>query len=240
MMNDERNDFETEEENISDVNFIAALDEAAANTRMKYIFCNVVFDIDNKANRNFIFRKDTNPKHSKTRILYIKDGVRVRFTDMDVLEMILEIEDRDVVKKIVDILKLLYSRNYNTTIMKMGDYEYTIPLLPEVTYEKTFSNRKDIEITFEDLYVLINLIVAKDIASTEVIERKDFLKRTLTKYILIIGRYYLGGEEEKAYFERFSIDYSGDIYVDFETGIYADENAKKIIDYKLFEKNYDL
>lgn len=213
-------------------NFILDLDNEIKRKEVTYIFKKVVYDVDNKPNINFILRKEKN----KTRVLYVKNNVRVRFTDNDILEMILEINDKDVVSRLLDILKLIYnSKEYDTTSMKVGNKKYIIPLLPEINCCQMLKNRKDVDISFEDIYVLINLIIAKDIASTNVINKMDYLKRTLAKYILVIGRYYFNGEKEQKFFRHSSIDYTGDFYFDFEACDAAKENVRKVMDYELFE-----
>lgn len=221
--------------NQDEMNFIYDLDEAAANTDMKYIFRDVVFDVKKRNNTNFLLRKDTNPQKSKTRILYIKDNVRVRFSDNDVLEMIMSIEEKHIVQNMLQVFKEVYSGKYDTLLMRMGEQEYKIPALPVINYDKILKNRKDISISFDDLYALINLIIAKDIASTAVIGKMDYLKRTLSKYILVIGRYYFDGKAEEDCFQRMGIDFTGDFYTDFESGENADANIKKIIQYKMFD-----
>lgn len=230
--NEEKN---TSISNENELNFIYDLDEVAANTDMKYIFRNVVFDVKNRINSNFIFRKDTNPRNSKTRILYVKDDVRVRFSDNDILEMIMSIEEKHIVQNMLQVFKEVYSGKYDTLLMRMGEEEYLIPALPIINFDKTLENRKDISISFDDLYVLINLIIAKDIASTEVIGKMDYLKRTLSKYILVIGCYYFGGKAEKDCFQQMGIDFSGDFYTDFEIGERANDNRNKILQYKMFD-----
>ena len=218
-----------------ELNFIYDLDKAAANTDMKYLFRNVVFDLENHSNTNFILRKDTNRRKSKTRILYVKDNVRIRFSDNDILEMIMSIEESHIVQKLIHVFKEVYSGKYDTLMMRMGDQEYEIPALPNISFDKILESRKDISISFEDLYVLINLIIAKDIASTAVIGKMDYLKRTLSKYILVIGCYYFDEKKEKDCLLQMGVDFSGDFYTDFEIGDKAYDNKIKITQYEVFD-----
>ncbi|MCM1044970.1 MAG: hypothetical protein NC417_05635 [Candidatus Gastranaerophilales bacterium] len=219
-------------------NFIRDLDDQARKTTMQYIFKKVIFDAGGRHNENFLFRKETRARKrdiGKTRILYIKDHVRVRFTDNDILDMILRIEKKEVVCQLLKNLKAIYVGKYTKTVMVMGQDKYEIPLLPAIEYDQLLDNRKDICIAFEDLYVLINLIIAKDIAANDTVDAIDFFERTLYKYILVIGYYYFHGAKEKTLFDRMKIESTGDFYFDFEVGGYAKENLQKITNYKQFD-----
>ncbi len=140
-------------------NFIIDLDNQALESEMQYIFKNIVFDAGGRDNKNFLFRKETRARKrekGKTRILYIKDHVRVRFTDNDILDMMLRIEKKEVVRNILENLKAINMGKYAKTVMIMGEEQYEVPLLPTVEYEQLLHSKKDISISFEDLYVLIN------------------------------------------------------------------------------------
>lgn len=224
--------------NTIEKNFICDLDSQAKDSEMKYIFKNVIFDAGGRDNNNFLFRKETKAKKrdiGKTRILYIKDNVRVRFTDNDILYMMLKIEDKETVCKILDNLKTIYIEKYTKTLMIMGEEQYEVPLLPVVEYDQLLYSKKDISILFEDLYVLINLIIAKDIAANETVDAIDYYKRTMCKYMLVMDYYYFKGEMGKKAFEQMKINSTNDFYFDFEIGEHAKENQKNIINYKQFD-----
>jgi len=219
-------------------NFISDLDNQALESEMQYIFKNIIFDAGGRNNKNFLFRKETRAEkreQGKTRILYIKDHVRVRFTDNDILDMMLKIEKKEVVCNILKNLKLIYTRKYAKTIMIMGEERYEVPLLPTVEYEQLLHSKKDISISFEDLYVLINLIIAKDIAANDTIDKIDFYERTMYKYAMVLDYYYFNGEKGKELFEQMKILSTNDFYFDFEIGMYAKKNQGKINHYKQFD-----
>lgn len=215
-------------------NFIIDLDDQAVESEMQYIFKNVSFYTGGRENKNFLFRKETREK-GKTRILYIKDQVRVRFTDNDILDMILRIEKKEVVCNILKNLKAIYIGEYIKTIMIMGEERYKVPLLPTVEHEQLLHSKKDISISFEDLYVLINLIIAKDLAANETVDKIDFYERTMCKYAIVIDYYYFNGEKGKELFEQMEINSTNDFYFDFAIGAHAKENRKKITTYKRFD-----
>ena len=181
-------------------NFIIDLDNQAIESEMQYIFKNVLFDAGGRENKNFLFRKETGGRKrekGKTRILYIKDDVRVRFTDNDILDMMLKIEKEEIIWNILESFKAIYRGKYNQTVMIMGEERYEIPLIPAVEYDQLLDSKKDISISFEDLYVLINLIIAKDLAVNYTITGIDFYERTMCKYAIIMDYYYFKGEKGK-------------------------------------------
>lgn len=219
-------------------NFISDLDSQALDSEMKYIFKNVIFDAGGRDNKNFLFRKDTRVKKQekgKTRILYIKDHVRVRFTDNDILDMMLRIGKKEVICNILQNFKAIYIGEYAKTILIMGEERYEVPLLPTVEYDQLLHSKKDISISFEDLYVLINLIIAKDIAANDTINNIDFYERTMYKYAIILNYYYFNGEKGKELFDQMKINSTNDFYFDFEIGAHAKENQRKITNYKQFD-----
>ena len=219
-------------------NFISDLDSQASDSEMQYIFKNVIFDAGGRDNKNFLFRKETRVtkrEKGKTRILYIKDHVRVRFTDNDILDMMLRIEKKEVICNILENFKAIYIGKYTKTIMIMGEKQYEVPLLPIVEYDQLLHSKKDISISFEDLYVLINLIIAKDIAANDTVDKINFYKRTMYKYAIVMDYYYFNGEKGKELFEQMKINCTNDFYFDFEIGAHAKENKKKITNYKQFD-----
>ena len=219
-------------------NFISDLDSQALGSEMRYIFKNVIFDAGGRDNKNFLFRKETkvrNREKGKTRILYIKDRVRVRFTDNDILDMLLRIEKKEVIYNILENFRAIYIGEYKKTIMIMGEEQYEVPLLPVVEYDQLLYSKKDISISFEDLYVLMNLIIAKDIAANDTVDKIDFYERTMCKYAIVIDYYYFSGEKGKELFDQMKINFTNDFYFDFEIGEHAKENQEKITNYKQFD-----
>lgn len=219
-------------------NFIVDLDNQAVGSEMQYIFKNISFDAGGRENKNFLFRKETRGRKrekGKTRILYIKDDVRVRFTDNDILDMMLKIEKKEIIWNIFENLKAIYIGEYNKTVMIMGEERYEIPLLPTVEYDQLLDSKKDISISLEDLYVLINLIIAKDLAANDTVTGIDFYERTLYKYAMVIECYYFKGEKGKTLFDQMKIISTNDFYYDFEIGAHAKNNQMKITKYKQFD-----
>jgi hypothetical protein len=155
-------------------------------SEMQYLFFSVTYDIGGRDNQNFILRKEKGKGSDagKTRILYVKDGVRVRFTDTDIIEMILKIPDSEVVRQLLANFKDCYRGMCGRVEIRLEQKKFMIPEMAYIRYGGVLTNSKDIDLAFEDLYILINLILAKDIFATQTTGgRINYLQMTLENYI---------------------------------------------------------
>lgn len=57
------------------------------------------------SNENYLIRKDKNIK-----FLYIKDGCRVYFSDADIINMLLKVENRESIGKLVSYFNKMYQQ----------------------------------------------------------------------------------------------------------------------------------
>lgn len=219
-------------------NFISKIDRDAKKTRYKHLFYDVVYDSGKSKNKNFVLRRDVR-WNGKTRILFIKNGVRVRFTDNDVMQMLISIKDKSVVDDFYKAFKEGYKGRFDNAKLKIDGVEYGISVLKLdcVNTNVMLENLKDIPIDLDNLIVLINLIIAKDNASAEAIKGVEYVKRTLAKYILILEKYYYHNKKVDSYFETLGMEYTLDFANDFIASNAADDNIKKITDYNKFEKS---
>ena len=181
-------------------------------------------------NTNFLARKEIR-KQKKTRILYVKNGVRVRFTDSDILKMLLSLSDSSVIQKIVDGLIEVFKVPNSDGCLSIDSKDFQVLQLPTIEYNEILTNDKDIDISFEDVYSLIGLILSKDLSSekSKRYSSKDaaFFKKTVIKYILILS-YYAHLRQKSAaefYMEKSGIKLSGSYGEDYLYGENAECNS---------------
>ena len=217
--------------------FIQYIDDCAAGADVTYLFFELNYSVKGHVNTNFLARKEIR-KQKKTRILYVKNGVRVRFTDSDILKMLLSLSDSSVIQKIVDGLIEVFKVPNSDGCLSIDSKDFQVLQLPTIEYNEILTNDKDIDISFEDVYSLIGLILSKDLSSekSKLYISKDvaFFKKTVIKYILILS-YYAHLRQKSAaefYMEKAGIKLSGSYGEDYLYGENAEGNSK------LFSKCY--
>jgi len=110
--------------------------------------------------------------------------------------------------------------------------------MAQIKDEQILTNPYDIDISFDELFVLINLILSKDQASTPLWpSRPDFLKHTTSKYISLIKYYYYKDEKARSYLLNMGYDVEKSIYSNYDTLDKRDEKRKFFCDFNEFEKN---
>lgn len=201
--------------------------------------CNIPLRVKlyGKTNDHFIIRK-----RRFTRFLYTKNGCRVHFSDADILTMLLQLQNKDTVDLLLEKLENAYRKcDEKFTIrigMREGVKEYEIEGISQVEDEQILINPQDIDISFDDLLVLMNLILAKDQASSPLWpNRPDFFKHTVSKYISLLKYYYYGDQKAKKYLMAIGYSVDEDIYSNYNTSDKRDEKRGLFTDFELFEKS---
>lgn len=84
----------------------------------------------------------------------------------------------------------------------------------------------DIDSSFNELLVLINLILSKDKAAAPLWTQKpDFLKHTICKYISLLKFYYYGDSNAREYLEVMGFNTQTEIYTNYDTKAKRDEKT---------------
>ena len=224
-------------------NFIEDLDEKYQRERKinrikkenKMFLCNIPLRVKlyGSINENFIIRKG-----KLTRFLYIKNGCRVYFTDADILTMLLQIQNKDTMTLLIENLKNAYKNCVEKYYIWIGKKKYEIEGIPQIEDEQILMNPQDVDISFNELLVLINLILSKDQASIPLWPgRPDFLKHTTSKYITLIKYYYYGDTKARKYLLNMGYNVDEDIYSNYSTQDKRDEKRGFFSDFEVFEKS---
>lgn len=224
-------------------NFIEELDERYRRERKKNkikkenksFVCNIPFRVSlhGKVNENYIIRKG-----KLTRFLYIKDDCRVYFTDADILTMLLQIQNNITMDLLIENLIRVYKKSFEQYNIWISKKKYEVVGMAQIKDEQILTNPYDIDISFNELFVLINLILSKDQASIPLWpSRPDFLKHTTSKYISLIKYYYYGDEKARSYLLDMGYDVEKSIYSNYDTLDKRDEKRKFFCNFNEFEKN---
>ena len=140
-------------------------------------------------------------------------------------------------RQIIEAEKSRGIHDFTSYEIVIGKESYALKGMKKIVDGQILSNPKDIDITFEDLLILINLILAKDMMSVSLwLDKPNFLKQTTSKYILLLKYYYYMDERAKAYLENVGFDVEGDIYSNYDTQEKRDAKIKIFCDFDSFEK----
>lgn len=224
-------------------NFIQSLDYLYDNVRSKNnissynkkfaLYIPIKVKIYKRENDYFIVRKG-----QFTRYLYVKEGCRVYFSDADILMMLLQINDSTTIDLLIEALKNLYFNEGEAYNIVIREKSYELKGIREITNDQMFTNPQDINISFMDLLILINLILAKDMMSVPLWpDKPNFLKHTTSKYILLLLYYYYKDEKAKSFLESIGFDVESDIYSNYDTQEKRNEKLKIFCDFDSFEKS---
>lgn len=223
-------------------NFIEDLDELykmsrtehkiAAQNKNFYLFVPVKVSLYEDENTNYLIRKG-----EFTKFLYIRNNCRVYFSDADILEMLLQIEDKRTIDLLIKYLAKVYRGEAEKFYIFVGEKQYEVMGIPEIRDAQILMNPKDIDIAFEELLVLINLILAKDIAAVPLWAdtKPNFFKHTCAKYISLLKFYYYGDINAEQYLESIGYDTNEDIYSNYGNETDRDEKHNLFYDFNLFE-----
>lgn len=201
------------------------------------IFCDLKVYIYGKEYKDFFVKKE-----KITRYMYQNGGCRIYLTDADILTMLLQIEDKNTINALLEGLQQLYQGAEEKYKIKIDGNLYEVIGIPEVKDNQILFNRMDVDMSFEMLLVLINLVLSKDVASNEVWKKKkdfvkkDFMKYTLMKYILLLKYYYFHDEIAYNYLVSLGYNIKQDIYCNYDTWQKREEKYNYFSDFDKFEK----
>ena len=224
-------------------NFIEDLDERYRRERKKNrikkedkaFVCNIPLRVKlyGSINENYIIRKG-----KLTRFLYIKNGCRVHFTDADILTMLLQIQNKNTMTSLIEYLERAYKSCVEKYYIWIGKKKYEIEGIPQIEDEQILMNPQDVDISFNELLVLINLVLSKDQASTPLWpSRPNFFKHTTSKYITLIKYYYYGDTKARKYLFDMGYNVDEDIYCNYNTLDKRDKKREFFSDFEVFEKS---
>lgn len=219
-------------------NFIEDLDKWYENERQTNGIkdsCNIPLTVELYGNvsRNYMIRKK-----KFTKFLFTKDDCRVYFSDTDILMMLLQVHKTDTMDLLMDYLVKAYWNNVEKYYIHIGNEKYEVDGIPQIEDNQILTNSQDIDITFNELYVLVNLILAKDRASNPLWPYgPDFFRHTISKYISLIKYYHYKDTKAKTYLENMGYDVKVDIYSNYDTAAKRSEKRKFFSDFKTFEKS---
>lgn len=224
-------------------NFIKDLDDKYKNERVRngiknanrnfYIFVPLKINLYGNNNESYIIKKA-----EFTKYLYTRGDCRVYFSDADILMMLLQVKNKTTIELLVEYLKKVYLGAVEKYTVFIGEVEYDVSGILQISDDQILTNPQDIDISFDELLVLINLILSKDITSAPLWKSKpDFLKHTITKYISLLKFYYYGDHRSKEYLEEMGFDIKSDIYSNYNTRAKRDEKNNFFSDFDKFEKS---
>lgn len=131
-------------------------------------------------------------RKDRTQLLYGKGGVRLYLSDADILEMLLSNTEDSKRKKIIKAFHSWLLENYNEkcTINLQGD-QFEFPGIKYDAENTLYYSRDDIAICESHLFAFINLILAKDLAVTDIMDNDiNYAVRTIKKYIILLQWYW--------------------------------------------------
>ena len=202
----------------------------------KNFVCNIPCSIEiyGKKNENYIIRKEK----KRTKFLYVKDNCRVYFTDADILTMLLQIKEKNTMDLLVRNLENAYKNCIEKYNILIEDNKYEVLGILQVEDEQILTNVQDIDITFNELMVLINLILSKDLASNALWEGKiNFFKHTVSKYISLIKYYYYQDIKAEKYLLDMGYNTKVDIYSNYDIPNKRDEKRGFFYQFEVFEES---
>ena len=142
----------------------------------------------------------------RTQFLYCRNCVRVYFSDVDILQMLLQIEDAGKQGKILNALSQWLWKGSGEGYIEYEETSYSFQTIDWCDNSLVFHTHKDIDVPEKDVIALINLIVAKDVAVTKIGNgMHDFAKRTINKYLALLKWYWF--KDKSVYEQLKSISY---------------------------------
>lgn len=134
----------------------------------------------------------------RTQFLYCRNGVRIYFTDVDIIMMLLQIKNSEKRCQVLRVLSGWLKGETEKGVLTIDNIDYSFPGLYWKSDDVQFENMQDILVPEKDLIALINLIIAKDIAATNIIKEKYiFAIRTVKKYYTLLKWYWFKDQHAK-------------------------------------------
>lgn len=125
-------------------------------------------------------------KAKKTKFLYTKDNTRIYFSDKDLISIIIGLE-KHYIEKIMNSMYNLYNEEGNKKFKFMiADEEFEGIGIEILNDDSLIPTIYDVEVSIKNLTLLLSLIFYKERLASQTTNKK-LLKRTLFKYIALIG-----------------------------------------------------
>lgn len=158
----------------------------------RFIYFNAIKVLINTVeNNSFIIKHYIDKNNQRTQYLYCRDGLRAYFSDVDVLLMLLQIEDVGKQEKILNALLKWLRKETGIGYIEYKGIQYSFRSVHWCDNGLVFHTHKDIDVMEEDIIALINLIIAKDAAVTDIGNTGyDFAVRTVKKYLVLLRWYW--------------------------------------------------
>lgn len=226
-------------------NFIADLDELHQNKlkESEYkgankefsVYVPVKVNIYGIQNENFLIKKS-----EFTKYLYTRSGCRVYFSDADIISMLLQMKDKTVIHYLIARLIKAYQGEFEPYQIFVGQKEYEVCGICQVTNEQILENEKDIAIPFDDILILLNLIISKDYAASRLPQwrkKPNFLKQTLIKYIALLKFYYDSDMAAQKYLTDMGYDIGKGVLENYANTQLRDEKNNFFCNFNVFEES---
>ena len=150
------------------------------------VFLNLV-ENDSFKMKHYFDRKN----NRRTQFLYCRNNLQAYFSDVDVLLMLLQIEDAEKQEQILNAFAKWLREDTEEGYIEYNETRYSFRGINWCGNGFVFHTLKDIDVPEEDVICIINLIIAKDSAVTELGKGKhDFAKRTVKKYFALLKWYW--------------------------------------------------
>ena len=149
----------------------------------------------------------TNKEH-RTQILYTKGGVRVYFSDVDIMETLLQIKEKETRQLIISTMINWINGEYDQAVFELNEKEYIFNALTlRNTKDIILNNKYDVELSIQNMIAIINAIISKDQACTCLYGGTiNFAKRTLKKYCLLLQWHWSKNENIKNLLKSINYD----------------------------------
>ncbi len=225
-------------------NFIADLDELHQNKLEESaykgankdfsVYVPVKVNIYGIQNENFLIKKS-----EFTKYLYIRSGCRVYFSDADIISMLLQIKDKTVIHYLIAQLIRAYRGEFENYQILVGQKEYEVCGICQVISGQILENEKDIDVPFDDILILLNLIVSKDYAASRLPQwrkKPSFLKQTLAKYISLLKFYYDSDMTAQKYLMDMGYNINKGVLENYADAQLRDEKNNFFCNFNVFEE----
>lgn len=144
-------------------------------------------------------------KAEKTKILFYQSNVKVYLSDADMINEIVNIGDVGLL--ILEKITELYNGRSHTFSYRINNQDFIGKGIKYIDQELNFLLHTDNIININEFIFILNMIYEKDRLYSEN-TGNNFLKFTLSKYILLINHYKLQEEKSREYLKE--IDYPVD------------------------------
>lgn len=155
-------------------------------------YCPASLSVNRKTNKDFELKhyRERSKEH-RTQILYTKKNTRVYYSDADLLEMLIQIKDASIRECILDtFMKWPYEKKHEGAVCIFNkNFSFNAIEIPQ--YPIDLVDYHDLELSLNDLFYIINFVIAKDIYVSRISKSGyKFDRRTINKYTALLLWYW--------------------------------------------------